>query len=72
MSLPTTRSKQLFIETPYRPRDRVKWGPVEAYVNHIRVGTMGLTYELLYWVDQEQRLATVYGWELSLLEEAPE
>lgn len=63
------RSRQLFIEATFRPKDKVRFGPHDASVARILVSSLGVSYELYWWVDGEQKVGTAMEWELVLLEE---
>lgn len=62
-------AKPMFIESDYRPGDKVQYGPHEANIQAINVSSAGMTYTVSYWSDTgDQLMGSAFAWELQMID----
>lgn len=60
--------KQMFVEVDFKPRDRVKIGPVTGVIASVILGYSEVKYEVQYWCDDRPVSVVGEAWEIELVE----
>ena len=65
--------RQMFIETAFRPRDKVRYGIYNATVCKVKITSVGITYDIVFFdKDDIEQMRDVWDWQIEIAEEYSE